>query len=304
MNIIASAKTIDPWAPVLLVLGLIIIATVSAALLGVFRPRSIAGPQRVGPEEPLQSLMGIAMVGLMAWLFIAGFLGQIAGGPYPTTTTATSSPSTKADDSTPQPAQIAADVVARLAAVAVMVGLNQTIMRPPAKLGFQIEQLPGGALRGAVGFGVVAPLVLLSLMGTEWTLEAFHHTESHIHVMLKMLGESETPGSRALILFSVLIIAPISEEMFFRGFIQTILVSLFARFRRDKIGSAAPRWIPVLLTSLLFALAHPWWSWPPIFVLALCLGYAYERTGNLWAPIAIHALFNATSVVIYQTTAS
>jgi len=299
MTIIASAETIDPWAPVLLVVLLIIIATVSAALLGVFRPRSIAGPERVGPDESLQSLTGIALAGLMTWLFIAALLSQVASGPHPT-----SSPSTISDDSTPQPVQIAADVVARLAAVAVMVGLNQTIMRPPANLGFHIHQLPGGALRGAVGFGVVAPLVLLSLMGTEWTLEAFHHTESHIHVMLKMLGQSETPSSRALILFSVLIIAPISEELFFRGFIQTILVGLFARFRRDKIASAAPRWIPVLLTSLLFTLAHPWWSWPPIFVLALCLGYAYERTGNLWAPITIHALFNATSVVIYQTTAS
>jgi membrane protease YdiL (CAAX protease family) len=36
---------------------------------------------------------------------------------------------------------------------------------------------------------------------------------------------------------------------------------------------------------------------PLIFVLSLCLGYAYERTGNLWVPITIHALFNTIETV-------
>jgi membrane protease YdiL (CAAX protease family) len=34
-------------------------------------------------------------------------------------------------------------------------------------------------------------------------------------------------------------------------------------------------------------------------VLSLCLGYAYERTGNLWAVMTMHAMFNTTSTVLY-----
>ena len=33
--------------------------------------------------------------------------------------------------------------------------------------------------------------------------------------------------------------------------------------------------------------------------LSLCLGYAYERTRNLWVSIIIHASFNAASVVMF-----
>jgi membrane protease YdiL (CAAX protease family) len=38
---------------------------------------------------------------------------------------------------------------------------------------------------------------------------------------------------------------------------------------------------------------------PPIFVLALCLGFAYERTGSLWVTMSIHALFNGFQTLFY-----
>lgn len=60
-----------------------------------------------------------------------------------------------------------------------------------------------------------------------------------------------------------------------------------------------PRWVAIAITALLFALVHPWWMRPQIFCLAICLGYAYERTGNLWTNITIHALFNGMSVLLF-----
>jgi membrane protease YdiL (CAAX protease family) len=59
-------------------------------------------------------------------------------------------------------------------------------------------------------------------------------------------------------------------------------------------------WLAILITSLAFALLHPAWSWPAIFVLAIGLGYLYERTGNLWAPITVHLLFNSLETLISQ----
>ena len=63
-------------------------------------------------------------------------------------------------------------------------------------------------------------------------------------------------------------------------------------------------WIGILATSVLFGLVHPMWMFPIIFFLSLCLGYSYERTGNLWTSIGLHALFNATSTAIYLSGAS
>jgi membrane protease YdiL (CAAX protease family) len=61
-------------------------------------------------------------------------------------------------------------------------------------------------------------------------------------------------------------------------------------------------WAAIVLTSVAFALVHEAWTWPLIFLLSLCLGYAYERTSNLWVPITIHALFNTVSTVVYYVT--
>jgi len=127
----------------------------------------------------------------------------------------------------------------------------------------------------------------------------------------------------ALILGAVLV-APLFEEFCFRGHLQTLLRRVFAE-KKTGAGSVLPAapfpqadnaeaplnepppvrrrvrgtWLAIILTSLMFAAVHPVWSWPPIFVLSLCLGYAYERTGNLWTSITIHALFNSISTAVF-----
>jgi membrane protease YdiL (CAAX protease family) len=65
---------------------------------------------------------------------------------------------------------------------------------------------------------------------------------------------------------------------------------------------ASRRWLVVLISSTLFALVHfngpnPE-VLPIIFTLALWLGYVYERTGNLWACMIMHAGFNAVSTLL------
>jgi membrane protease YdiL (CAAX protease family) len=64
-----------------------------------------------------------------------------------------------------------------------------------------------------------------------------------------------------------------------------------------------PRWTAILLTSILFALVHnagasSLWMLPPLFLLSVCIGYAYERTGTLWVPIFTHAAFNGLSLSV------
>jgi membrane protease YdiL (CAAX protease family) len=62
-------------------------------------------------------------------------------------------------------------------------------------------------------------------------------------------------------------------------------------------GTSLPR---IFATAMLFASVHPTWPHPiPLFVLGLALGYLRERSGSLLAPILVHALFNATSTVLY-----
>jgi len=87
-------------------------------------------------------------------------------------------------------------------------------------------------------------------------------------------------------LFAV-IVAPVFEELFFRGFVYPVL--------KQRWGT----WKALATVSAIFAVIHqhvP--SMGPLFTLALGLGLAYELTGSLLAPIAVHALFNTMNVAV------
>lgn len=84
------------------------------------------------------------------------------------------------------------------------------------------------------------------------------------------------------------LIAPVAEEAFFRGLLQTLLVN-----------TLRSRWAAIGVTAIVFAVIHisqPQ-AIPALLVLALLIGYAYERTGALLGPIFIHALFNLKTLV-------
>src|SRR5690606_13618209 len=92
-----------------------------------------------------------------------------------------------------------------------------------------------------------------------------------------------------------LLLAPLSEELLFRGIFQTGL----RRLLPGRPGSVRHRWLAILLASLVFGLMHlavPQHV-PALIVLAVILGYQYERTGSLVVPIFVHILFNAKSLL-------
>ncbi|MGH7953935.1 MAG: lysostaphin resistance A-like protein, partial [Limisphaerales bacterium] len=84
-----------------------------------------------------------------------------------------------------------------------------------------------------------------------------------------------------------IVIAPVAEEFIFRGMLFPFI---------KRLGFPKLAWFGV---SFLFAAIHfDVAIFVPLFVLALALTWLYERTDNLLAPIAVHALFNATNFVM------
>lgn len=89
-------------------------------------------------------------------------------------------------------------------------------------------------------------------------------------------------------------LAPIAEELLFRGFIYS------------SLKKALPLWGAVVLTSGLFAAGHlaEGGSSGPLyigaidtFVLSLVLIYLREKTGRLWASMTLHSLKNIIAFV-------
>jgi membrane protease YdiL (CAAX protease family) len=84
-----------------------------------------------------------------------------------------------------------------------------------------------------------------------------------------------------------LIIAPLTEELFFRGFmLQTI----------SKIIS--PIW-GIILTALIFAAVHfEFQSIAPLIILSLVLNILYVKTRSIWPGIVFHILNNTIAFIV------
>lgn len=138
--------------------------------------------------------------------------------------------------------------------------------------------------RGIVGFLAVFPLCLGLLHLFAWAAPPDHQR----HQMLTALDVLPVYW-QAVVIFTAVIVAPIAEEVLFRGVLQ----SMIRRYTHRP-------WVGILVSAGLFAPVH--WPYvhymPALFVLAIVLGYNYERSGRLWAPILLHGLFNAANIFI------
>lgn len=99
------------------------------------------------------------------------------------------------------------------------------------------------------------------------------------------LSEALTPSQSSL--FALLVgavtsttIAPISEEIVFRGWLFNALR------RRLRL------WPAIILSSLAFAAIHPSISSVTTLIFGMLAAIAYYKTQNLWVSILIHALNN------------
>lgn len=112
------------------------------------------------------------------------------------------------------------------------------------------------------------------------------------HDSLENLSKQFSLETLLALIVSAAVIAPVLEEIVFRGVLQTSLLKVFG-------GS---RWSALVYSAALFAIIHawvvPWQSLFALFFLGLVFGYIYERTGSLYSAILCHALFNASNIGI------
>lgn len=120
----------------------------------------------------------------------------------------------------------------------------------------------------------------------------FTETKQSVVENLKLLAPYPWIYYSSLLL--VILIIPTIEEILFRGFLQSWL--------KQHLG----RWAAIIITAVVFAFFH--YAGPQgkgnfeiiasLFVLALFLGYLYERFETLWASIGLHVTFNTVGVFV------
>jgi len=142
----------------------------------------------------------------------------------------------------------------------------------------------------------VYPLVAFALIATIFFGKLIWGPgfEMQKHQELELIGLHSQLSVRAMIIITAVVVVPMFEEMLFRGLFQTVIRSFLLNFRYHQSA-----WLSIVISSCLFATVHAnAGHWPALFVLAICMGYAYEKSGSLFRPIFIHSLFNATSIIL------
>ncbi len=316
MSIIGAAVRWGPWINLLMA-----VITVGATLLsvavfiasGAWRPSSIRGPRGLPEDEPLSPLVFIVAGGLSIWLFVPALILKLLHRGVPL------------DQIKPTQAEtvVLGSVGPAIALAFMILGTVTRRRRGFATLGLSLDQA-----KRAIGPAIAGTIFIIPVVGwvaaiTEAIFNKFHVQHPLKHELLEILDVAPSPWLRVMIVIGAVIVAPLFEEFVFRGHLQTLLVRLLQQFGKRPSETGFPmvtasgetvpaetaptrgvvpdwvvKWLAVIVASILFALVHEHWSIRiPIFALSLCFGYMYERTGNLWVPMFMHAMFNGLSII-------
>jgi len=164
-----------------------------------------------------------------------------------------------------------------------------TFVRGLKGLGLNPKTIPRDFVAALLNLLAVMPVVLgaiilTTIIGKLLLGDKFQMPQ---HEELKQIIAYSQWQVRALIVFTAVVVVPFVEELIFRGMIQTLLRSYIVK-----------PWLAIFFASFVFVVFHadaP--HWPALFVLSICLGYTYEKSGSLFRSIFVHALFNAMSVL-------
>lgn len=150
--------------------------------------------------------------------------------------------------------------------------------------GFKNKKMNGFKLTFS---GKTIPFLLLTFIGAEILTGCFLEFASIIvpdimNEYSKLMEESGLVEMSALSTIATLILAPISEELVFRG----ITFRLARNFTKHF-------WIANFIQALMFGIAHGnIVQGTYAFLLGLLLGYIYKAYNNIVVPMICHLIFN------------
>jgi membrane protease YdiL (CAAX protease family) len=142
-----------------------------------------------------------------------------------------------------------------------------------------------------IGLGILAFASLFAIgaaiMVCETTLLRHLGLKLPVQETVELARQMRSPWSFGAMAALAVVLAPFTEELFFRAFLQGAL--------REVCGSGPA----IVATAMLFGAVHMNIYWfPSLFVLGLVLGYVYDRTQSLAAPIALHVCQNGFTMAV------
>lgn len=246
--------------------------------------------QRVGvvPWTYAQTWRGTLLT-IIPWLLVMVLL-QLAGGALNTsgTTRTPATPSRGLDAAGAVIALILTIVVEGIFLIAPLI--YALAIRPRGitpgdgarALGFRST-----GLLAAIGWVVGGFLFMLVVTFVYGALVDLLHLPLKTNVQALTDQVHAAPLTVLASLLGAVLVAPLCEETFFRGY-------LFAGLLRGMSG-----WAAVLVSAVLFTLVHgDIGSAAPLFIFGIVLAVIRWRTGSIWPGIALHVANNALAAAV------
>jgi membrane protease YdiL (CAAX protease family) len=260
----------------LLSLGLVLLGGAQAI------ERRAAGAAYPGPS-PVLVLLAVVAISQLAGVVVGAPLSAVGGA-------------------IPRPV---GDLLAGLLQAGVFIGVVRLMVVGAGAMAWADMGLRGGrayvaqALLGGAVFA--GPVILVT------TVVALVAVQLFGVIPPSPLPPTGTAAGLVLHLLAGAVVAPVAEEVLFRGFALTAW--------QRSVGARQA----ILRSSIVFVLAHVLFVGGDTFgeaarlalvggiarvPIAFVLGWLYVRTGSLWGPIGLHATFNAILIVLAEMGAA
>jgi membrane protease YdiL (CAAX protease family) len=152
--------------------------------------------------------------------------------------------------------------------------------------GFTTQRLARTLVLAVLATAIVLPITMALGWVSRMVLEGMGR-QVELQESVKSLQTTQTFAQQLYFGFVTIIVAPIMEEMLFRGVLY------------PSIKQAGYPKVALWSTSLLFAFSHGnAMAFVPLLFMAVILIFLYETTENLLAPILTHSLFNAANFAL------
>lgn len=181
-------------------------------------------------------------------------------------------------------------VGALVTSVVILVVARFSFARGLKGFGLRLRTIPKDLGLAFVTLLAIWPLVIAMIHVTLEVTKILYGQDFEMpkHPQLELMTESVVVPLQILIAVLAVVAAPLVEELLFRGLFQTVIRSYLQR-----------PWLAIFVTAAMFASVHlNRTHWPALFVLGVGLGYAYEKSGSLWRPIFMHAMFNGVTIAL------
>lgn len=135
----------------------------------------------------------------------------------------------------------------------------------------------------------VAVLLIGAGLGFNWAYGEYIVPNIEVQAELRRLFAAipDTLPNSILLFVTIAVVAPLLEEILFRGLLQ------------NALSKRLPVWAAIALSALVFGAMHmDFYALPPLVLMGAIFGVIYHLTGSLRVTILLHMINNAAALAL------